>query len=164
MQDLALVLEELERDAVKSKRPLTRRFIVVEGLYQNYGDLVPLPALLELKRKYKYRVIMDESMSVGVLGARGAGVTDHYGVPATDVEIIAGSCANVLSSSGGFCTGTKEVTDHQRLSGAAYCYSAALPPMMAVASIESLKLIETDAPKYLKPLTANILAFRNAFR
>jgi serine palmitoyltransferase len=68
---------------------------------------------LELKKKYKYRLIVDESLSFGVLGKRGAGLTDHFGVNVSEVEIITGSMANALASSGGFCVGSKEVVDHQ---------------------------------------------------
>lgn len=52
---------------------MTRRFLVVEGLYVNSGDLCPLPELLELKWKYKVRIFIDESVSFGTIGATGRG-------------------------------------------------------------------------------------------
>ena len=105
---------------------------------------------------------MDESLSFGVLGKRGAGLADHFGVNVRDVDIITGSMANALSSAGGFCVGSKEVVDHQRLSGAGYCFSAALPAMLAVASIEGLHDLESNS-KLLDTLRQNIQAFRKAF-
>ncbi|KRX92480.1 Serine palmitoyltransferase 1 [Trichinella pseudospiralis] len=62
------------------KARVTRRFIVVEGIYLYYGDICPLVDLLKLKWKYKVRLFIDESISFGVLGAGGRGVTEHFGV------------------------------------------------------------------------------------
>jgi serine palmitoyltransferase len=99
--DLERVLEELRRDDIRSKRKLTRRFIVTEALFENDGSIVDLPNIvshnvsahfsavpsidtralqMELKRKYKYRLILDESWSFGVLGRTGRGVTEFYDV------------------------------------------------------------------------------------
>ena len=62
--------------------PSKRRvFLVVEGLYANYGDLCPLPQLVALKKKYKFRIFLDETFSIGVIGRTGRGVTEHYNVP-----------------------------------------------------------------------------------
>lgn len=62
------------------KAKVTRRFLVVEGLYAKHGDLCPLPKLVELKWKYKLRIFVEESFSFGVLGESGKGVTEHFGV------------------------------------------------------------------------------------
>jgi len=59
---------------------VTRRFLVVEGLYAKHGDLCPLPKLVEMKWKYKLRIFVEESFSFGVLGEHGRGVTEHFGV------------------------------------------------------------------------------------
>lgn len=162
MKDLERVLKEIDRENSKNRKPLTRKFIVVEGLYQNHGDIVPLPELVELKKKYKYRLIVDESFSLGALGTRGAGVTDHFNVSPKEVDIISGSFANALAGAGGFCAGSTEVVDHQRLSGAAYCFSAALPAVLAIASTEGIGILEKD-PSLVKKLRINIHAFRKAF-
>ena len=62
--------------------PSRRRvFLVVEGLYANHGDLCPLPQLVALKHKYKFRIFLDETFSFGVVGRTGRGVTEHYDVP-----------------------------------------------------------------------------------
>jgi serine palmitoyltransferase len=67
--------------------------------------------------------------------------------------------AHSLSSAGGFCAGSKEVVDHQRLSGVSYCFSAALPAMLAVAAVEGLKELQ-QSPQCLSTLRANVKAFR----
>jgi serine palmitoyltransferase len=68
---------------------------------------------IELKKKYKYRLILDESWSFGVLGRNGRGVTEYFGISPSDVDMIIGSMSTTLCGGGGFCAGTKEVVDHQ---------------------------------------------------
>ncbi|CAM9844233.1 unnamed protein product, partial [Hapterophycus canaliculatus] len=91
MDDLERVLEDIAQEDKRLKRNVLdqRRFIVVEGLYRNYGDLCPLPRLLELKEKYCYRLILNEALSFGVLGATGRGLMEMYGVDVSEVEIVA---------------------------------------------------------------------------
>ncbi|TPX35481.1 hypothetical protein SmJEL517_g02098 [Synchytrium microbalum] len=161
MEDLARVLEDIKRDELKKRKPLARKFIVVEGLYANHGDIAPLPKLIELKAKYKYRLIVEESMSFGILGKRGAGITDHFDVPAKDVDIIAASMANALSAAGGFCCGSAEIVEHQRLSGQAYTFSASMPAMLAVTALEALHLLK-DNPYVLNHMRENARAIRAA--
>eukprot|EP00128_Syssomonas_multiformis_P007808 Colp12_sorted_trinity150504_noHs@12096 len=129
MDDLQRLLEVQRKEDLKNpkKAAVTRRFVVVEGIYTNYGDIVPLPRLVELRNKYKVRIFLEESNSFGVLGASGRGVTEHFGVDIADIDLIACTMSNSLGSIGGFCCGSKYVIDHQRLSGAGYCFSASLP-------------------------------------
>lgn len=159
MADLERVLEEIRMDDIVHKKRLTRRFIVSEGLSPNVGDIAPLDKLVELKKKYKYRLILDESCSIGVLGSRGAGLTDLFDIPAADVDIIVGSMANALCSSGGFCAGSEEIVDHQRLSGQAYCFSASIPAMLAVSASEAIKIIKSN-PSQLTELSERGKTFR----
>ncbi|KAG0267415.1 serine palmitoyltransferase component [Mortierella polycephala] len=163
MADLERVLESIRLETLAhKKRPLTRRFIVTEGLFQNYGDIAPLDKIMELKHKYKYRVILDESNSFGLLGKTGRGLTEMYNIPAKDVDMIVGSMANTLSAAGGFCAGSKEVVEHQRLSGQAFVFSASIPAMLAVCASEAIKILGTkQGEKLLKGLQDNAAVFRN---
>ncbi|XP_070564093.1 serine palmitoyltransferase 1-like [Ptychodera flava] len=146
MEDLErLLIEQAKEDKKNPKKAkVTRRFLVVEGLYTNYGDIAPLKELLQLKYKYKVRLFMDESISFGVLGAHGKGLTEYFDVPVEEVDMITTSMENSLASIGGFCCGTTFVIDHQRLAGLGYCFSASLPPLLAAAAIESLNLMEEN--------------------
>uniref|UniRef100_A0A8D0J7J9 Serine palmitoyltransferase 1 n=2 Tax=Sus scrofa TaxID=9823 RepID=A0A8D0J7J9_PIG len=82
MEDLERLLKEQEIEDQKNPRKarVTRRFIVVEGLYMNTGTICPLPELVKLKYKYKARIFLEESLSFGVLGEHGRGVTEHFGI------------------------------------------------------------------------------------
>ncbi|KAI8824289.1 pyridoxal phosphate-dependent transferase [Fimicolochytrium jonesii] len=163
MEDLERVLKQVQQESLKKKKPLTRQFIVVEGLYVNHGDICPLPKLIELRNKYKYRLIVEESMSLGVLGPRGAGVCDHYGISPKDVDMITASMANTLGAGGGFCCGSKEIVEHQRLSGQGYVFSASLPALLAVSAMEGIKHVEAH-PELVTRLQENSVLMRQTIR
>lgn len=154
--DLLAIMTSIAQDDVRKKRDASqqRRFIVTEGLFRNTGEICNLPGVLALKEKFFYRVIMDESMSFGVLGKSGRGVTEHYDMKVSDVEIITLAMDTVLASVGGVCIGTREIVDHQRLSGAGYCFSAASPPFLSAAAVSSLRELDGN-PALLKKLRHN---------
>jgi serine palmitoyltransferase len=118
------------------------------------GDICPLPELVELKNKYKYRLMVEESNSLGVLGSRGAGVANHFDMSPSNIDMIVASLANGLCASGGICAGSKEIVEHQRLSGQSYVYSASLPAILAVTAIEGVKYLEKN-PDVVSRLAGN---------
>jgi serine palmitoyltransferase len=83
MEDLEKVLKKVQQEDTKTKRKLNRRFIVVEGVYFNFGDIAPLDKIMELKRKYFYRIMMDDSYGIGVVGKTGRGTCEVHGVDVT---------------------------------------------------------------------------------
>nr|GLL44728.1 long chain base biosynthesis protein 1 [Ipomoea trifida] len=72
-------LEKVTQENKRAKK--VRRYIVVEALYQNSGQIAPMDEIIKLKEQYKFRVLLDESNSFGVLGSSGRGLTEHYRVP-----------------------------------------------------------------------------------
>ncbi|KAM3843524.1 serine palmitoyltransferase 1 isoform 2-T2 [Vipera latastei] len=146
MADLEHLLQEQEFEDQKNPRKarVTRKFIVVEGLFINTGDICPLPELVKLKYKYKARLFLEESFSFGVLGEHGRGVTEHFGISIDDIDLTSANMENSLASVGGFCCGRSFVIDHQRLSGQGYCFSASLPPLLAAAAIEALNIMQEN--------------------
>lgn len=157
MADLERVLSTLVRE--QARKPLTRRFIVTEGLFENTGDMVNLPKIVELKHKYKFRIILDESWSYGILGRTGRGVTEQQNVDANEIDMIIGSLAGGLCAGGGFCAGTTEIVEHQRLSANAYTFSAALPAMLATTASETIRILQ-EQPETITVLRDNIKAMR----
>ncbi|PRW20998.1 long chain base biosynthesis 1-like [Chlorella sorokiniana] len=160
LQDLERLLKQQEAADRRHRKPLNRRFIVVEGIYANTGELAPLDGIKELKERYKYRLIVDESVALGVLGPRGRGAAEHFGCAAEDVEIVGGSMGNSLASIGGFCAGDREIVDHQRLSGLGYCFSASLPPFLATAGICALDVLESRGSELIPRVQENARKFR----
>lgn len=157
MISLENTLEKLTRRNKRVEK--VRRYIVVEGLYQNSGQVTPLDEIVRLKEKYRFRVVLDESHSFGVLGNSGRGLTEYYGVPVEKIDIITAGMGNALASDGGFCTGSVRVVDHQRLSSAGYVFSASLPPYLATAAISAVDYLEEN-PSVLATLKNNIALLR----
>jgi len=152
MVDLERLLKEQdERDRRnKKKAAKTRKFIVTEGIFINTGELCPLDEIIEFKYKYKVRVFLDESISFGTIGATGRGLTEYLNIDRQKVDMIMCNLEYSIGSNGGFCAGSSYVIDHQRLSGLGYCFSASLPPLLTVASSESLDLIEKHPEKLIQ--------------
>lgn len=162
MKDLEAVLRKIESDDKRLRRDASkqRRFIVVEGVYRNTGDICPLKEILALKKKYCYRLIMDESLSFGTMGKTGKGLTEHFGIDISEIEIVTVAMDTSLASIGGLCVGSREIVDHQRLSGAGYCFSAAAPPFLSAAACVSLEKMATT-PSLLKNLHENAKYLRD---
>ncbi|KAI5962639.1 LCB1 [Candida pseudojiufengensis] len=145
MDHLEQILTQLKPVLAKQK-PIRRRFIVTEGLFANTGDIANLPDIVELKNKFKYRLFLDESLSIAVVGPKGKGLCDHFNIDPLEVSITIGSMANSLASSGGFCVGVEPMIHHQRISSNAYVFSASLPPYSAKVASRAIRIIQnTDS-------------------
>ncbi|KAG6746759.1 hypothetical protein POTOM_049124 [Populus tomentosa] len=153
MESLRNTLEKITAGNKRAKE--LRRYIVVEAVYQNSGQIAPLNEIIRLKEKYLFRVLLDESNSFGVLGRFGRGLTEYHGVPIEKVDIVTAAMGHALATEGGFCTGSSRVIDHQRLSSSGYVFSASLPPYLASAAITAINVLE-DNPALITKLKENI--------
>ncbi|KAF9073987.1 serine palmitoyltransferase [Rhodocollybia butyracea] len=159
LHSLEEVLQSVEKERRKRKGPLTRRFIITEGIFERDGTMTDLPRLIELKQKYKYRLILDESFSFGAVGRTGRGLTELYNVQASKIDMLVGSAAIGLCAGGGFCAGSNTVVEHQRINGSAYVFSASMPPLLSVSASEGINILR-DNPPLLTKLHDNIRAAR----
>lgn len=153
MRDLEKKLEEQAKVDIKNpkKAAKTRRFLIVEGIYMNTGEMCPLRELVELRAKYKLRLFLDEGISFGTIGKTGHGVTELLCINKTEVDLILASLENALETVGGFCVGSHFIVEHQRLGGLGYCFSASQPPLLTQAAICALDVFE-DNPKIFEQL------------
>lgn len=161
VSDLEAILKSLAAEDAALNRPLNRKFILVEGIYANSGQVAPLKAIAALKNEYKYRLIIDESVTFGVFGRKGRGMAEEVGLLPEDVEIVGGSLGNATATIGGFCAGDREIVDHQRLSGLGYCFSASLPPYLATAGTAALQIMEKEGEDRSARVRANARMFRS---
>ncbi len=151
MKDLRRILEKVKQQDISLKRKATdqRRFLVVEGMYRNWGTLAPLKEIVALKEEFHYRLIVDDSHGIGTLGKSGRGSLEHAGLkPMIHCEILTFGLENALGSVGGMTVGSEEVVDHQRLSGAGYCFSASAPPFLSKVCVESVKRLEGTSDEH----------------
>ncbi|XP_057804026.1 long chain base biosynthesis protein 1 [Salvia miltiorrhiza] len=157
IKSLESILESVTHENKRAKK--VRRYIIVEAVYQNSGQIAPLDEIIKLKEKYRFRVILDESNSIGVLGSSGRGLTEHCKIPVEEVDIITAAMGHALATEGGFCTGSARVIDHQRLSSSGYVFSASLPPYLASAAITAIDILEEN-PNLITKLEENIATLR----
>ncbi|KAK9293519.1 hypothetical protein QLX08_011574 [Tetragonisca angustula] len=162
LQNLLMKQAKIDEQNPK-KAAKIKRFLVIEGIYMNTGNICPLPELVALCRQYKLRIFIDESISFGTLGEHGKGITEHFGVPRQEIDMIMGSLDWAMGSIGGFCVGTSFIIEHQRLSGLGYCFSASLPPLLTTAAITSLDIMKNN-PQIFKSLRDNCIAINQGLQ
>lgn len=86
-----LLTKQAEVDKLNPKKAAKiKRFLIVEGIYANTGNICPLPELLDLCKKYKLRIFIDESISLGTIGTHGKGITEYFNIPISEIDMIMG--------------------------------------------------------------------------
>ncbi|EPY34465.1 serine palmitoyltransferase [Angomonas deanei] len=143
------LLEKLLRDAVVlgqnpagDYKPYTRIVIIVEGIYSMEGEIINLKKVVELKKKYKALLFVDEAHSIGALGKSGRGVCEHCGVNPKDVDVLMGTFTKSFGSIGGYIASTSIVVDHLRRHSciALHCDTLAPPCAQQVLSVLDVML------------------------
>jgi 8-amino-7-oxononanoate synthase len=117
--------------------------VVVDGVFSMEGDVAPLPRIVELCRAHGARLMVDEAHGAGVLGARGAGAAELFGVE-DGVDLRMGTFSKSLASCGGFIAGSSEVIDFLRITSRAFLFTAAAVPAAVGAALAALRVIRSD--------------------
>lgn len=133
-------------DAILTEhRPRAKRaLIVIEGLYSMDGDMPDLKRVLELKRKHDCWLMVDEAHSIGVLGATGRGIAEHFGIEPGEVDFTIGTLSKTFAASGGFIAGRKLVIEWLRFTLPASMFSVGLSPVIAAAVREGLSILKSE--------------------
>ena len=147
-------VEALDLILQKRRDQFRRALIIVEGLYSMDGDVPNLPRLLELKRRHNAWIMVDEAHSIGVLGRTGRGISEHFGVDPNEIDLIVGTMSKSFVNCGGFIGGRQSVIDWLRFTLPGFVYSVGLPPPIAAAVLQALKILESE-PERLAQLREN---------
>ncbi|MGZ8650536.1 MAG: aminotransferase class I/II-fold pyridoxal phosphate-dependent enzyme [Solirubrobacteraceae bacterium] len=146
-------LDKLEKSLQRAVADGGGILVVVDGVFSMEGDVAPLPEIVALCRPYGARLMVDEAHGAGVLGARGAGASELYGVEDA-VDLRMGTFSKSLASCGGFIVGSHEVIDFLRIQSRAFLFTAAGVPAAVGAALAALRVIRSaDGP----PLFAQVL-------
>jgi serine palmitoyltransferase len=142
-------LEKKLRDAISQGQPRTHRpwkkiLVAVEGLYSMEGNMVDLPGVIALKRKYGFYLYVDEAHSIGALGPRGRGVCDYYKIDPNEVDILMGTLTKSFGANGGYVAAEKPIIDKLRSVNAATLYGESPAPAVLAQILSSLKIIDGD--------------------
>ena len=118
------------------------RLIATDGVFSMDGDLAKLDHIVDLAERYDAAVMVDDSHATGVLGHKGRGTPDHFGV-VDRIEIITSTLGKTLGgATGGFTSGRAEIIELLRQRSRPYLFSNALPPPVAVGALQALALVE----------------------
>jgi 8-amino-7-oxononanoate synthase len=136
--------------------------IAVDGVFSMEGDICDLPAIVELAKKYGARTLVDDAHGIGVLGSRGAGVADHFGLD-EEVDIIIGTFSKSFACVGGFVAANETVVHYVKHCARSMIFSASLPPANVASVIAALDIIENE-PERRERLTEVAEKMRAGFR
>jgi 8-amino-7-oxononanoate synthase len=117
--------------------------VAVDGVFSMEGDMASLPEITDLCRRYGARLLVDEAHAVGVLGERGTGSCEAYGVE-DSVDLRMGTFSKSLASCGGYIAGPAEVIDFLRIQSRAFMFTAAAVPAAVGAALGALRIIRSD--------------------
>jgi glycine C-acetyltransferase len=151
------------REALGSCEPGRRKLVLTDGVFSMEGDLARLPDILELARTHDAIVLVDDSHGVGVVGATGRGVAEHFGVLG-EVDVLTGTLGKALGgAAGGYVASTEEVCDLLAQRSRPQLFSNALPPTVACSARAAVHVLRTR-PDLVSRLHENTRWFRNALR
>ena len=154
MASLEKVLQRCNADRVK--------LIVTDGVFSMEGDIAPLPAMVELAKKYNANIMVDDAHSLGVLGTGGKGTSDHFGL-ADNVDIIMGTFSKSLASIGGFIAADKDTINFMKHTARSFIFSASIAPANAASVIAALDVMEEE-PERIDNLWDNTRYTMDALR
>jgi 8-amino-7-oxononanoate synthase len=137
--------------------------VIVDGVFSMEGDVCDLPGIVELCRRFGARLMVDEAHGVGVLGARGAGACELFGLE-DEVDLRMGTFSKSLASCGGFIAGPASVIEYLRISSRSFIFSASAVPAALGAALGALRVIRSDGPELFGKLLDNAAYLRRGFR
>jgi glycine C-acetyltransferase len=142
--------------AAKDRRT---RLVITDGVFSMEGSIAPLPDLLELCRRHDAVLMVDDSHATGVLGERGRGTAEHFGLVG-EVDIITSTLGKALGgAAGGFVAGSAAACDYLTQRARPQLFSNALPPTVAASALASVEYLEAH-PERVATLRTNARYFR----
>ena len=146
--------QALDELLTANRKEFERVLIVIEGIYSMDGDYPDLPRFIDIKRRHKAFLMVDEAHSLGILGKTGQGIHEHFGINGKDVDIWMGTLSKTLAGCGGYIAGEKALVEHLKYSAPGFLYSVGLAPPLAAASLTALQTMQTE-PERVQQLHKN---------
>ncbi|WJV45007.1 aminotransferase class I/II-fold pyridoxal phosphate-dependent enzyme [Streptomyces flavofungini] len=147
-------MADLERVLKRCDDRTAGKLIVADGVFSMHGDICDLPEIVRLGKEYGARVLIDDAHATGVLGARGSGTAEHFGLKG-EVDLELGTMSKSLAGMGGFVVGDEDVVEYLRFYAHSYVFAAGIPAGVAAGLIAALDLIEAE-PERITRLWSNI--------
>jgi 8-amino-7-oxononanoate synthase len=156
-------MDKLETMLERAADDESGTLVVVDGVFSMEGDVCDLPPIVELCGRHGARLMVDEAHGVGVLGERGTGACELFGLD-DKVDLRMGTFSKSLASCGGFIAGSAEVIEYLRISSRAFIFSASAVPAAVGAALGALRIIRSEGPELFERLLGNAAYLRQGFR
>ncbi len=132
-------------------RPEYRRVLIaIEGVYSMDGDIPDLPRFIEVKRRHRAMLMIDEAHSTGVLGEHGRGIAEHFGVDPRQVDVWMGTLSKALGSCGGYIAGTKELIEFLKYTTPGFVFATGISPPAVAAALASIQIWEKETRRFAR--------------
>ena len=140
-------IENLEKQLQRAKRITDETgggiLVISEGVFGMSGNLGDLKGIVELKKKYQFRLMIDDAHGFGTMGETGAGTGEHFGVQ-DEVDIYISTFAKAMASIGAFVASTKEVIKYLRFNVRSQIFAKSLPMPLVLGGMKRLELLRTQ--------------------
>ncbi|HEX8950174.1 MAG TPA: pyridoxal phosphate-dependent aminotransferase family protein, partial [Dissulfurispiraceae bacterium] len=153
-------MADLER--VLSENDGRGKLVVVDGVFSMEGDIIDLPEVLKITKKYGARLMVDDAHGIGVLGKTGRGTAEHFGLE-NEVDLIMGTYSKSLASIGGFIAGDEDVIHYIKHFARALIFSASPPPASVASVSAAVDIIESE-PERIERLWKNTHKMLKGFK
>jgi 8-amino-7-oxononanoate synthase len=156
-------MDKLETMLERAVADESGTLVVVDGVFSMEGDLCDLPSIVELSKRYGARLMVDEAHGVGVLGERGTGACELFGLE-DEVDLRMGTFSKSLASCGGFIAGPADVIEYLKIASRAFMFTASAVPAAVGAALGALRIIRSEGPELMSRLLDNAAYLRQGFR
>ncbi len=121
-----------------------RVLIVIEGVYSTDGDIAALPQFIELKKRYKTFLMVDEAHSMGAIGKTGRGISEYFGINPRDVDLWMGTLSKSMASCGGYIAGSQALVEYLKYTAPGFVFSVGMSPPNAAASLAAIQVLKAE--------------------
>lgn len=150
-------------EIVISKLPLdSGKLIVSDGVFSTSGEIVNLPEMVKIAKKYNARMLIDDAHAVGVIGKGGRGTASHYNLEA-ETDMTMGTFSKTFASLGGFVVGDRVVINFLKHQASALVFSASPTPASVASALAALDILETQ-PELIDKLMRNARKMRQGLK
>jgi len=134
----------LERILSEVRTKFRRVLIAIESVYSMDGDVAPLPEFVDVKKRCKCLLFVDEAHSIGILGKHGRGIGEAFDVHPRDVDLWMGTLSKALGSCGGYIAGRQELIEYLRYTAPGFVFSCGMTAASAAAALASIRVLESQ--------------------
>jgi len=117
--------------------------VITEGVFGMAGDLGKLDEIAALKKKYNFRLLVDDAHGFGTMGKTGAGTGEHFGVQ-DEIDVYFATFAKSFAGIGGFVSSSKDVINYLRYNLRSQIYAKSLPMAMTLGAIKRLEMMQSN--------------------